>query len=97
MTPEEEIQRAEKARQILEEPLVKEAFSILEDAFLNGIQTSAVKDCELREKICQMLISLRALKQHLVSTMETGKFAQEQLRQQTLWEMSKQKVVGMFN
>jgi hypothetical protein len=44
-----------------------------------------------------MLISLRALKQHLVSTMETGKFAEEQLKQQTLWEMSKQKVVGMFN
>jgi len=97
MSPEEEIRRAERARQLLEEPLLKEAFSILEDAFLNGIQTSAVKDCELREKICQMLISLRTLKQHLISTMETGKFAEQQLKQQTMWESTKQKVVGMFN
>lgn len=94
MTPEEEIQRAERARQLLEEPLIKEAFSLMEGALLNGIQTSALKDEALREKICQMLISLGQVKQHLKSTMETGVFAAKQLEQQNLWDRAKN-VVGL--
>jgi len=54
---------------------------VMESALLQGIQTSALKDEPLREKICQMLISLRQTKQFLQSTMETGRFAVEQLRE----------------
>ena len=94
MTPEQEIQRSERARQLLEDPLLKEAFSLMEDALLSGIQTSALKDTELREKICQMLISIRQVKQHLQSTMDTGKFAAKQLEQETMWEKAKN-IVGI--
>lgn len=94
MSPEEEIQRAERARQLLEEPLIKEAFLILEGAFLNGIHSSAIKDVELREKLCQMLMSLQRVKQHLQSTIETGKFAEAQIKQQTMWDKAKN-VVGI--
>jgi len=94
LTSEEEIARAERARQLLEEPLVKEAFSILEESFLNGIQTSAMKDEALREKLCQMLMVTRQVKQHLQSTMETGIFAQLKIQQESMWDKAKN-VVGI--
>lgn len=97
MTPEEEVIRSEKARQLLEEPLLKEAFSILESAFINGIQTSAMKDHDLREKLCQMLICLKSVKQHLLTAIETGKLAEETLKQRSMWEIAKKRAAGIFN
>lgn len=94
MTPEEEVIRSERARQLLEEPLLKEAFSLMESGLLNGIQVSALKDTELREKCCQMLIAVREVKQHLQSTMETGKFAVAQIEERTRWQRVKN-VVGL--
>lgn len=79
MTPEEEVIRANKAAQILEEPLLKEAFSVMEAAFIQTIQTSALKDHELREKCCMLLMCLSQTKQHLKSTMETGQLAKRQI------------------
>ena len=94
MTPEQEIQRAERARQLLEEPLIKEAFSLVENAFIDGIHRTAVKDSEMREKLCQMLMCLKAVKQHLQSVMESGKLAQAQMNQESLWAKAKN-VVGI--
>lgn len=89
MTPEEEVIRSERARQLLEEPLLKEAFSLMESGLINGIQVSALKDQELREKCCQMLIAVREVKQHLQSTMETGVFATKTLEQRSAWQRAK--------
>ena len=53
MTPEEELQRAGRAEQILGDDLFKEAVKEVEDALLNGIKLSPIKDAEMREKLCQ--------------------------------------------
>lgn len=89
MTPEEEVIRSERARQLLEEPLIKEAFSLIEAGLIDQIQASAFKDQELREKLCQMLINLRGVKQHLQSTMDSGRMAAETIKQRTAWQRAK--------
>ncbi len=81
MTPEEEIQRAGRAREVLENEMFKEAVSDIEQALLMGIRQSAFKDKELREKLCHRYALLHDLIQQLQSRMETGEMAKTMLQQ----------------
>jgi type II secretory pathway component PulF len=82
MTPEEELQRAARAETILGDSLFKEAVEAVEEALLNGIKLSPIKDAELREKLCQQYIQLGAVVGQLRSYMETGKLAEATINQQ---------------
>jgi hypothetical protein len=84
MSPEEELQRAARAEQILGDDLFQEACKEIERAILNGIKSSAIKDEELREKLCQQLILFEALVGQFRTHMETGKLAEATLRQRAL-------------
>lgn len=92
MTPEEELQRAIRAEQILGDDLFKEAVKAVEDALLNGIKLSPIKDSELREKLCQQLIQLHAVVGQLRGHMETGKLAEATIKQRTITERIKSAV-----
>lgn len=82
MSPEDELQRAARAETILGDSLFKEAVSAVEEALLNGIKLSPIKDAELREKLCQQYIQLGAVVGQLRSYMETGKLAEATINQQ---------------
>lgn len=82
MTPEEELHRAGRAQQILADALFKEAVNEVEEALINGIKLSPIKDSEMREKLCQQLIQLHAIVGRLRSYMETGKLAEATIKQQ---------------
>jgi hypothetical protein len=82
MSPEEELQRAARAETILGDSLFKEAVQSVEEALLNGIKLSPIKDAELREKLCQQYIQLGAVVGQLRSYMETGKLAEATINQQ---------------
>jgi hypothetical protein len=93
MTPEEELHRAARAEQILGDDLFKEAVKAVEEALLNGIKLSPIKDAELREKLCQQYIQLGAVISQLRGYMETGKLAEATIRQrQSLGERLKSAV-----
>lgn len=81
MTPQEEVRRAERARQILEEPLFQEAVAAIEKALLAGIAKSAFTDAALREKLCQRYALLHDLVDQLGIHIQTGRLAQEQIAQ----------------
>lgn len=81
MTPEEELQRAVRAEQILGDDLFKEAVNAVEEALLNGIKLSPIKDAELREKLCQQYIQLQAVVGQLRGYMENGKLAEATINQ----------------
>lgn len=81
MSPEEELQRAARAEQVLGDDLFKEAVREVEQALLEGIKRSPIKDHELREKICQQLIQLGAIVTQLRTYMETGKLAEATIKQ----------------
>lgn len=97
MTPEEEVIRAERARQLLEEPLLKEAFSFVRESIVQRIETGPINNLGLNEKLCDELRALYAVKQMLISHVETGKLAEETLKQRSMWEIAKQRAAGIFN
>lgn len=89
MTPEEEIRKAGKANEILENELFKEAFSEIEGAILGGIRRAAFKDSDLREKLCQQYVILHSIRDQLKTYMESGVLANEELRQRSMAEKMK--------
>ena len=96
MSPEEEIKRAERARQILNDDIFSEAVNQIREALFRGIRDSAFKDDELREKLCQRYAILEDLLGQLHSTMETGQLAQAELERQSLLQQAADKAKEFF-
>jgi hypothetical protein len=92
LTPEDEIQRAGEAQSILRNPLFKEAVREVREAIITGIERSAFTDEKTREKLSQQLVSLTAVVNKLQSHMETGKLAEETLKQNSIRDRIKQAV-----
>jgi hypothetical protein len=93
LSPEEEIKRSEQARQILDSDLFKEAVQAVESALLTGIQRSAFSDEKLREKLAQRYALLHDLIDQIRSHIETGRLAEEELKQRT-WKSRLKEAVG---
>jgi hypothetical protein len=88
MTPQEEMERAERARQILADPFFTEHVSQIEQALLGAIRRTAFVDEKLREKLTHRWTALHDVLAALRSTMETGRLAAKQLEieeQQKTW------------
>ncbi|HEY6021527.1 MAG TPA: hypothetical protein VIY48_16985 [Candidatus Paceibacterota bacterium] len=81
MSLENELHRAESARQFLESPLVKDAFSEIEKDIIDRIALCPVADSVVREKLCMMLSMSRMFKAVFESHVQTGKMADLQLRE----------------
>ena len=76
-----EIARGERALQILQEPLLVEAFETIEQELIEQWQKSPVRDVEGREKLYLTLLCLHRVQTHLQSVLETGKIAKATLAQ----------------
>lgn len=72
---DDEIRRAESARQVIDHPLFQEAFNTLRDEVVHQWETSPASDTEGREKLWLILKAADRAQAHLVSLMETGKLA----------------------
>jgi hypothetical protein len=79
VTPEEEVRRAGKAKEILDAEVFQDAVSAVEEALLLGIRRSAFKDSELREKLCQQYMLLHNVLDQLRTHIETGRLAEQTL------------------
>jgi hypothetical protein len=66
------VQRAARAKALLEDPLLKEAFDVLENAQI-GLFTTQVCDAEQLMEAHRMVRSLRMLKDQLASFIVDGK------------------------
>ena len=75
MTPEEEAIRADRAKEILENPLVIEAFETIEREITQALMDSPARDTEGREKLYLMNQLLKRVKKHFESTVNTGYLA----------------------
>jgi hypothetical protein len=72
--------RAEKAKEVLNNSLVKEAFSKLEDACIDLIKRTPVKGKEASIQQAQVIMvmqSQEAFKRHFESIIETGMLARD--------------------
>lgn len=79
MTPEEERVRAEQAKQILRNPLVREALDGIKNGLIEQWRSSPVKDSELREYLWSIYLGAGKFEELLQSHIETGKMAEVQL------------------
>lgn len=78
---ETEILRGERARQLLEEPLIVEAFALIEKEYTQAWLDSPARDVEGREKLFLSIKNLQKVKGHLLQVMERGAFAKATLAQ----------------
>lgn len=81
MNPERELDRAVSSEQILNNPLIKEAFLDIEKDIVDRIAICDVRDSQIREKLCLMLTSLRLFRSVFETHIQTGKMAAMTLEQ----------------
>jgi ribosomal protein L17 len=74
MSPQEELRRGEDARRILEEPLLKEAFKVIEERIINSIAVVEI-DKERAEYLRTILVASRKVRQYLEQVVTSGKLA----------------------
>ncbi len=78
---EYEIARGERAQQLLNDPLLVEAFETIEKELHDQWQNSPARDAEGREKLFLTLKCLHKMHGHLVNVLESGKMAKATLAQ----------------
>jgi hypothetical protein len=81
MTPEQEAQRGQDAKRLLDDPLLKEAFDAIEQEFVDQWKKAPVRDVEGREKLWLMLQLLNKVHSHLEAVMASGRLAEATLAQ----------------
>jgi predicted SnoaL-like aldol condensation-catalyzing enzyme len=91
MTLEQNLYNGSRAREVLDNEQFQEAFEAIEKELIDAWKQSPQRDQEGRERIHQYLSLLQKVKSHLVSTMETGKLAELEVRhKQTLLERARE-------
>ena len=69
MTPEE---RERRAKSLIDDPLLKEAFDVLKEDLMNRWSSSGSTDLEARESIWLAMRLLDRIHGHITSIIETG-------------------------
>ena len=82
-----EVERAERARAILDNPLFNDAFEAVEQELMTQWKQNAALNQDGRERVFLMVTLLGQLKQHLTQHLTTGEMARIQLAEhRTLME-----------
>lgn len=90
MSPEEEIRRAGKAHEVLENEVFREAVSAIRNAIEHARLNSGATDVALREKLYAQELGLEAVLTNLRTYIETGMLAEETLRRRGLADAVKE-------
>ena len=80
---EKQIQQGQRAKQLLDDPLLKEAFEYLSEQYKQEIFNTSYDDHNQRQVLWMAYNMLDKIKGHLVSVMETGKLASSELENLT--------------
>lgn len=90
MSPEEEIRKAGKANEILENEIFREAVEGVQNALIIGIKGAAFKDTELVVRLSQELRALDGVLTNLRSMVETGQMAEAEIERRSLMDRIKE-------
>ena len=80
MTPEEALRRANQARQVFEQPIVKETLDFMEREIMEQWTSAPVRDVEAREALWRLAVTTRKFRELLRGTMESGKLAADAIQ-----------------
>jgi len=86
----QELDRGHRAKLILEDELLREAFDKLRARIAEDLFSSPVRDKEGREQMWLMHRLLASVEQHLTSLVETGTMAQLQLERRTAMDRARE-------
>jgi hypothetical protein len=91
-----EISRGQQAAELLEHPLLAEAFSMLKGQYQSAWESSPARDAQGREELWRLLKSLNAVEGHLKTVVETGKLARIQVEQDSKIKSLSRGVLSRF-
>lgn len=80
MTPEEALRRANQARQVFEQPIVRETLDFMEREIMEQWTGCPIRDVEAREALWRMAVTTRKFRELLRGTMESGKLAADEIQ-----------------
>lgn len=89
LTPEEVLRRANQAKQVFEQPIVTETLDFMEREVMEQWINCPVRDTEAREALWRLAVTTRKFRELLRGTMESGKFAADQIARQKETAMNK--------
>jgi len=91
MTPEQELYKANRAKEVLENEAYLEAFESIEKEIIERWKTSKGGEEVARQELWQLLGLLRNLRTVLETTMQGGAVAKAELiHRQSIWEKANQ-------
>ena len=76
---QQEITQSNKAKQLYENPLVKDAFDNLRKLYQDSLFNTGVNEEETREKLWLAYNIVNKVEQHFMEMIDTGKLAKKQL------------------
>ena len=76
---QEELNQANKAKQLLDNPLLKDAFGNLKKLYSESLFNTGAKEKETREMLWLAFNVVGKVEQHLAEILDTGKLASKQL------------------
>ena len=82
-----ELDRAGRAKAILNTPIIKESFEELERYLIEGLIATAADDSAKREKLHMMLVYGRKWRNTFETLVETGKMAEIQLAEKRKFKL----------
>lgn len=96
MTPEEALRRANQARQVFEQPIVKETLDFMEREIMEQWTGCPVRDVEAREALWRMAVTTRKFRELLRGTMESGKLAADAINRKKSSLDKAKEVINQF-
>ena len=76
---QKELTQANKAKQLFENPLLKDSFDKLKKLYADSLFNTGAKETETREKLCLAYNVVGKVEQNLLEIIDTGKLASKQL------------------
>lgn len=90
MSLEQNIYNGNRAKEVLENEQFTAAFEAIEKELIEAWTASPQRDVDGRERIHQYLSLLKKVRTHLISTLESGKLAELEVRhKQSLYDKAK--------
>ena len=74
----EELRRADEAKRLLDNPLFKEAFTIIREELIKHLLNTRVAEEMERDRLYITIKALDLVEQHIRSVFETGKLAEKE-------------------
>ena len=74
----EELRRADEAKRLLDNPLLKEAFTTIREELIKHLLNTRVAEETERDRLYITIKALDLVEQHIQSVLETGKLAENE-------------------